>query len=202
MNHDLLNNAFDAEFKSLVSEFGKLLRTIVGTIDKYGLKQRHLNKHAEEVERFFRMLDSRQLHSDLAQAYQQRLTKNREKLFTFLRHDSVPWNNNNAEHAIKHYAHYREVTDGQMTESGISDYLVLLSVYQTCKYKGVSFLKFLLSGERDVDKFIEAGGKKRRTTGLELYPKDFSSNHPRRGGGRKPRPSQGDNSQSPESPLG
>ncbi len=201
MNHDLLNNPFDDEFKSLVSEFGQLLRTIVATIDRYGLKKKHLNKHTNDVERFFRTLGGRQFHSDLAQAYQQRLTKNREKLFTFLRHDSVPWNNNNAEHAFKHYAHYREVTDGQMTESGLSDYLVLLSVYQTCKYKGVSFLKFLLSGEKDVDRFIEAGGKRRRTTGLELYPKGFSSNHPRRGG-RKQKPSQGNAGQTSESPPG
>ena len=202
MNHDLLNNPFDDEFKSLVSEFGQLLRPIVATIDQYGLKQRHLNKHMDDVERFFRALGGRQFHSDLAQAYQQRLTKNREKLFTFLRHDSVPWNNNNAEHAFKHYAHYRKVTDGQMTESGISDYLVLLSVYQTCKYKGVSFLKFLLSGEKDVDEFIEAGGKRRRTTGLELYPNDFTSNHPRRGARRKPKPSQDEVGQSPETSVG
>ncbi len=118
-----------------------------------------------------------------------------------LRHDSVPWNNNNAEHAIKHYAQYREVTDGQMTESGINDYLVLLSVYQTCKYKAVSFLKFLLSGEKDVDKFIEGGGKGRRTIGLELYPKDFSSNHPRRGARRKQKPSEGEAEQPPESSV-
>jgi hypothetical protein len=202
MNHDLLNNPFDGEFKSLVSEFGQLLRTVVATIDRYGLKKRHLNKHAEDVERFFRALGCRQFHSDLAQAYQQRLTKNRGQLFTFLGHDSVPWNNNNAEHAFKHYAQYRELTDGQMNEQGLSDYLVLLSVYQTCKYKGVSFLKFLLSGEKDVDKFIETGGKRRRATGLELYPKGFGSHHPRRGTGREEKPSRGDIGQSPESPIG
>jgi hypothetical protein len=112
--------------------------------------------------------------------------------------DSVPWNNNNAEHAFKHYAHYRKITDGQMNESGIRDYLVLLSLYQTCKYKGVSFLKFLLSGEKDIDKFIEAGGKKRRTTGLEIYPQEFSSHHPRRRRGRQQVSSRGDANQSME----
>jgi predicted RecB family nuclease len=202
MNHDLLNNPFDDEFKSLVSEFGQLLRTIVATIDRYGLKKRHLNKHVGNVVRFFRAIDGRQYHSDLAQMYQQRLTKNRKKLFTFLRHDSVPWNNNNAEHAFKHYAQYRKISDGKMTESGLNDYLVLLSVCQTCKYKGVSFLRFLLSGEKDVDKFIETVGKRRRTTGLEIYPKAFSLNHPRRGRRRKQNNSQGDDDQSSESPPG
>lgn len=202
MNHDLLANPFDDEFKSLVQEFGQLLRTIVATIDRYGLKKRHLSKHTDDVERFFRTLGGRQFQSDLAQTYQQRLTKNREKLFTFLRHDSVPWNNNNAEHAFKHYAHYREVTDGQMTESGLNDYSVLLSVYQTCKYKGVSFLRFLLSGEKDVDQFIENRGKTRRTTGLELYPEGFRIDHQRKGAGQKQKSSKRDAGQSPESPLG
>src|SRR5262249_55012168 len=116
-------------------------------------------KHVDDVNRFFRTLADWQFHSDLAQAYQQRLTKNRGKLFTFLKHDSVPWNNNSAEHAIKQYAYYRKVSDGQMMEAGLSDYLVLLSVCQTCKYKGISFLKFLLSAERDVDRFIDSAAK-------------------------------------------
>jgi len=30
-----------------------------------------------------------------------RLDKDRDKLFTFLSYDGIPWNNNNAEHAIK-----------------------------------------------------------------------------------------------------
>jgi hypothetical protein len=48
MNHDLLNNPFDDAFKSLVREFGQLLRDIVATIDRYGLKKRHLNKHLND----------------------------------------------------------------------------------------------------------------------------------------------------------
>ena len=45
LNHDLLGNPFDEEFKSLVGDFGKLLRLIIATIDRYGLKKRHLKKH-------------------------------------------------------------------------------------------------------------------------------------------------------------
>jgi hypothetical protein len=44
-------------------------------------------------------------------------------LFTFLDHDGVPWNNNNAEHAVKAFAYYRRVFDGMMGEDGLSDYL-------------------------------------------------------------------------------
>jgi hypothetical protein len=55
----------------------------------------------------------------------------------------VPWNNNNAEHAIKAFAALLNVIEAYSTESGIRDYLVLLSVYQTCEYRGVDFLQFL-----------------------------------------------------------
>jgi len=86
----------------------------------------------------------------------------------------VPWNNNNAENAIKRFAYYREDTAGTMRVEGLNNYLTLLSIYQTCRYKGVSFLKFLLSRERDLDAFCEGRYKRRRTPLVETYPKDFT----------------------------
>jgi hypothetical protein len=172
-NNDLLGNPYDVEFKSLASEFGQILRDIIATVDRYGLTRRHLHKHWADVRRFYRALTSRQYHSELAESYQKRLIKNENKLFTFLDHDGVPWNNNNAEHAIKGFAYYRQITDGKIRKQGLSDYLILLSIYQTCKYKGVSFLKFLLSQEKDVDKFCQEGPKPYGPPSLELYPKGF-----------------------------
>jgi hypothetical protein len=75
------------------------------------------------------------------------LEKNRDKLFTFLSFDGVPWNNNNAEHAVKHFAALRRIIEGITSEKGIRDYLVLLSICETCKYMGLDFLDFLRSGE-------------------------------------------------------
>lgn len=170
-NGDLQANPYDEEFKALAGEFGKLLRSMVATIDRYGLKKRHLHKHKAEVARFFRALESRVYRSQLAEGYQKRFLKNEGKLFTFLDHDGVPWNNNNAEHAVKAFAYCRRVSDGQLRESGLSDYLVLLSVYQTCKYRGVSFLKFLLSREDDVAAFCRPGRKRKGRPRLEVYPK-------------------------------
>ena len=71
-----------------------------------------------------------------------------ERLFTFLRHDGVPWNNNNAEHAIKAYARARELFQGTPAAKAISEYLVLLSVCETCRNKRIDFLDFLRSGEK------------------------------------------------------
>src|SRR5262249_26126842 len=113
--------------------------------------------------------------SDTAESYRQRLMKYRDRLFTFLDHDGVPWNNNNAEHAVKAFAYYREVADSLITEVGLNQYLVLLSVYQTCKYKGVSFLQFLLSREMDIDVFREGGRRGRPVPDIELYPEGMPS---------------------------
>ena len=105
------------------------------------------------------------------------MVKYRDKLFTFLNYDGVPWNNNNAEHAIKQFAYYRENTIGMLRESGLRDYLVLLSICQTCNYKGVSFLKFLLSKEQNVDAFCQRKEQRRRLPSIELYPKGFVPPH-------------------------
>jgi hypothetical protein len=110
----------------------------------------------------------------MANAYQARLTRNEGKLFTFLDHDGVPWNNNPAEHAVKAFAYFRRTTDGLMGEEGLSDYLVLLSVQQTCKYRGVSFLEFLLSQEEDVEAYCRRGRRKNPPPTIEVYPEGFS----------------------------
>ncbi|MBI4522825.1 MAG: hypothetical protein HY695_03315, partial [Deltaproteobacteria bacterium] len=125
------------------------------------------------VERFFRALASNPYRSEVTQGYSKRLLKYQDKLFTFLNHDGVPWNNNNAEHAVKKFADYRELVDGQFSEAGLKEYLVLLSIYLTCKYKGISFLKFLLSREKDIDVFRQSVNLKRPIPALELLPEGF-----------------------------
>ena len=94
-------------------------------------------------------------------------------MFEFLDHDGVAWNNNYAEHAIKQFAHYRVRSDGNVNETGLDAYLILLSVYQTCKNKGVGLLGFLLSGERNIDKYRKLGRRNRKPFSLGVYPSRF-----------------------------
>ena len=54
------------------------------------------------------------------------------------------------------FARLRRAIDGLSTPKGIEDYLILLSVCQTCKYMGVDFLDFLRSGEKDIHAFAES----------------------------------------------
>jgi hypothetical protein len=149
LNDDLLKNPFNDEFRELSSLFSTLLKTIVETIDKYGLKKRHLHKHKAAVKRFFDYVAAKEFATEVAQKYQKRFQKYDRMLFAFLDYDGVPWNNNNAEHAIKVFAKFRRFADGKFTDLTISEYLVILSVYQTCEFRGIDFLQFLLAEERD-----------------------------------------------------
>jgi hypothetical protein len=173
MNEDLLNNPFDEELQSITGPFCQLLREIVATIDQHGLKQRQLRRHERAVANYFRSLATQKIRSEPAAALRERLTRYQDKLFTFIKYDGIPWNNNNAEHAIKQFVYYREHTDGYMSETGLRDYLVLLSIRLTCKFRGINFLRFLLSKGRSIDAFDRVRRPK-RSFALDLYPKGFS----------------------------
>lgn len=92
--------------------------------------------------------------------FQKRFERYKESLFTFLDHDSIPWHNNTAERALRHIAVQRKIS-GSFYESGVASYLVLLGIMQTCRFQGKSFLKFLVSGEKDVDAFKSPKKRKR-----------------------------------------
>jgi hypothetical protein len=153
LNSDLLKNQFDIEFKNIIIEFGKLLRHIVETIDKYGLKKVHLHRYIKDVNKFYDNVIYKECKSEIAISYQKRFDKNVNKLFTFLNFDGIPWNNNNGENAIKPFAKYRRDNDGLFTEKSIKEYLDLLSIQQTCKYRDISFLEFLKSNETSIELF-------------------------------------------------
>ena len=161
LNEAVLDFPFDGELRQIVLEFGNLLRRIVETIDRWGLKRRFLSKHVAAVERFYLMMAKAGYQSEAALKCRGRFEKNREKLFTFLNYDGIPWNNNNAEHAIKAFARLRRVILGLSTPKGIEDYLILLSVCQTCRYSQVDFLDFLRSGEKDIEAFAARKRAKR-----------------------------------------
>jgi predicted RecB family nuclease len=156
MNDDLIKEPFNKEIKLLIDDFANLLRNVVLTIEKFGLKTRYLRRHKVEVNRFFKKLSQTEYKTESATGWKKRLEKNRFKLFTFLDYDNVPWNNNNAEHAIKAIADLRRDLSGLSTEKGIKDYLTVLSVRETCKFKGIHFLEFLRSGEKDINSFASS----------------------------------------------
>ena len=155
LNDDLLRQPFNEELKSLGGGFSSLVKPIVETIDRHGLKARYLRKYKRSVAQFFRWLAKANFQTEVTICYMKRFAKNREKLFTFLDYDDVPWNNNAAEHAIKAFATLRRVLGGQSSEMGIQDCLILLSLCETCRYRGINFWDFLCSGSNNIDAYIK-----------------------------------------------
>jgi hypothetical protein len=153
INDDLHKHPFDLELRSIAQDFARLLRPMAATIDRHGLRKRFLSKHVADVDKFYSRLSQGTLTSEVALGYEKRFVKYRGKLFLFLKYNDVPWNNNNAENAVRAFGELREIIKGMVTEKGLREYLVLLSVCETCKRRGVSFLEFLLSEETNIDTF-------------------------------------------------
>jgi predicted RecB family nuclease len=153
LNENLRKSPFDIEFENFVCAVGNLITPILQTVDKYGLKTRHLRKYLSNVDKFYEgVIDNKVYVSDVTQTFQKRFMKYREKLFVFLEKDNIPWNNNAAERAIRHLAVQRKIS-GSFGRESTPHYLRLLSITQTCRFQNKSLLQFLLSGEKDVDKF-------------------------------------------------
>src|SRR5215831_10661542 len=134
--------------------FATIMRPIVETVDRYGLIKNRLQKHKSAAMAFLEKVIGKQISSEAATKYQKRIEKYGYRLFTFLDYDRVPWHNNNAEHAIHAFARYRRFADGRFTRKSVSDHLAILTVFQTCEYRGVSVLDFLLSGKTSLDQDI------------------------------------------------
>jgi predicted RecB family nuclease len=149
INEAVLKNPFNSELTSIASRFGALLRDIVDSIDRWGLKARRLRKHKRQADRFLSDIDSFKCSSDAAIALRKRLLKNKSKLFTFLDYDSVPWNNNNAEHAVRAFTRIRN-SMATSTVKGTKETAILLSIQQTLKYRNMEFLDFLRSGSKEI----------------------------------------------------
>jgi hypothetical protein len=150
INEDMHRNPFDEELKDIARRFGGLLRQIVETIDTYGLKARHLGKHKRSADGFIEHVVAMKCTTEAGSALRKRIERNRDKMFTFLDYDGIPWNNNNAEHAVRAFTKLRNVILTS-TPKGTQEYATLLSVQQTLKYRGMDFLEFMRSGKMEID---------------------------------------------------
>ena len=151
MNDDVKSNPYDAELKDIVQAFATVVRSIVETVDRYGLTKSRLQKHKSAAIGFIEKVGEQHVSSEVAMKYKKRIQKYGNRLFTFLDYNRVPWHNNNAEHAVHAFARYRRFADGRFTKKSISDHLAILSVFQTCEYRGIDVLDFLLSDEPKPD---------------------------------------------------
>lgn len=152
MNDDLWKSPFDSEFEGFVLNVRNLIVPILEVVEEYGLKTKKLNKFNTNVTKFYDDTINKTYKSDLALKYQKRFLRHKDSLFVFLSEDNIPWNNNAGERAIRHLAVQRKIS-GSFFESMMPHYLLLLGIMQTCRFQGKSFLKFILSKEKDIDLF-------------------------------------------------
>ncbi|MDG7001297.1 MAG: transposase [Nitrososphaerota archaeon] len=68
-----------------------------------------------------------------------------ETLFTFLKYPGIPWHNNRVENAIRQGALHRKIGGGRRTWNGAHSLECILSVYRSCRKKGVDFRSTVLS---------------------------------------------------------
>jgi hypothetical protein len=87
--------------------------------------------------------------TEAARALKKRIERNKDKLFTFMEYEGVPWNNNNAEHAVRQFVRLRN-TIFNSTPKGHREYATLLSIQQTLRYRGMGFLEFMRSGRMEI----------------------------------------------------
>jgi len=161
LNDDLWKNPFNVELENFVALVRDLLLPMLADAQKFGLKARHLRKHRQRVDAFYRhAVEDRAGGQELIVKYQKRFERYRDSLFTFLVRDCVPWNNNTAERALRHLAVQRKIS-GAFSSEGAQHYIRLLGVAQSCRFQEKSFLGFLRSGFFDVDAYKEARGRRK-----------------------------------------
>jgi hypothetical protein len=141
LNDDLREHPFDREYEAFVLEVRDLIVPMMEAVQKYGLKKRHLQRFVKQVDVFYqRMIIDRKYKSDLVCKYQKRFIRYRDDMFTF-RQDRIPWNNNAAERAIRHFAIQRTYlkAHSRVCPSQLSD---LLAIQQACRFQDKSFSNF------------------------------------------------------------
>jgi len=106
-------------------------------------------------------LSLQDFENEVTESWKKKFLSYRTELFTFLDFDNIPWNNNNAEHAIKAVALYRKNVS-YSTEKGLQEYLVLLSIHETCKYRGINFFDFPKSGGLSISEYEKKFNRKKQ----------------------------------------
>ncbi len=161
LNNDLWKEPFDLDFCELVEKIRNTVVPIFKQIEESGSKARRLKKFQKSSDSLFRYLENKEYDSDLAKRYQKRLLRYRESLFVFINGNDLPWHNNTAENAIRHFTIQRTIS-GSFGASNTHGYLLLLGIRQSCRFQKKPFLRFLLSGLTNIDEF-KVPRKKRNT---------------------------------------
>lgn len=80
---------------------------------------------------------------DVLQQIIKKVQRQQPRILTFVEHPDVPFHNNYAEYLIRIGVLKRKISGGSVSAEGAESYAILLSIYVTCKLRGISFPKYL-----------------------------------------------------------
>jgi transposase len=80
---------------------------------------------------------------DVLEEIIKKVKRQQPRILTFVEHPDVPFHNNYAEYLIRIGVLKRKISGGSVSAEGAESYAILLSIYVTCKLRGMSFPKYL-----------------------------------------------------------
>ena len=83
-----------------------------------------------------------------------KVKRQQPRILTFVEHPDVPSHNNYAEYLIRIGVLKRKISGGSVSAEGAHAYAILLSIYTTCKLRGISFPQFL---KQSLGQYIKTG---------------------------------------------
>jgi transposase len=72
-----------------------------------------------------------------------KVKRQQPRILTFVEHSGVPTHNNYAEYLIRIGVLKRKISGGSVSADGAHAYAILLSIYTTCRLRGISFPRYL-----------------------------------------------------------
>ena len=91
---------------------------------------------------------------DVLEEIIKKVKRQQPRILTFVEHPDVPFHNNYAEYLIRIGVRKRKISGGSVSAEGAASYAILLSIYTTCKLRGISFPKYL---KESLKHYIKAG---------------------------------------------
>ena len=83
-----------------------------------------------------------------------KVKKQQPRILTFVEHPDVPCHNNYGEFLIRIGVLKRKISGGSVSAEGANAYAILLSIFVTCKLRGISFPKYM---KKSLKHYIKTG---------------------------------------------
>ena len=92
--------------------------------------------------------------NDVLQEIIKKVKRQQPRILTFVEHPGAPCHNNYGEFLIRIGVLKRKISGGSVSAEGANAYAILLTIYVTCKLRGISFPKYM---KKSLQHYISTG---------------------------------------------